>query len=534
MQSILKIKKKDNATVCILTSGIGSRLEEYTKDVNKALLVIEKKSALSHIIDNFPKNSNYIIAIGYKGELIKDFIKIHHPDINVKFVNVLNFNNKGSGPGTSLLKCKKYLQKEFFFVSCDTLWKKKIFNKKKYNWMGVTKVISKNMEMYCNLQAKNDLVSKFYDKKRVKNLSNLKTFVGLGFIKDFRIFWDGFKKNDKKQTEVQVIKGFENLVNNSVVKTINIDWSDIGTKINYEKLIKKTEKFNFSKLSQKVFISEKKVTKFFLDKKIIKKLYLKTKFNQKIFPNKVQFKKNFLSYDFENGKTLYNYYNLKYFKKFLLFLEKNLWIKRKKLNKKFINDCKIFYYNKTQSRIKKIFEKYPNLEKKNYIVNSQKVDSIKSIMKKIPWKDIFLGNQTKIHGDLQFDNIIYSKSKKFVLIDWRHQFGKNIFWGDLYYDYAKLLGGLEINYDFIKKNKFLINIQGNSIYLKSKKRPNKNLLINSLLKHAKRNKLNTSKIRIITGIIFLNMSPLHKAPFDKFLFYYGKYYLQKYLNDKLY
>ena len=179
------------------------------------------------------------------------------------------------------------------------------------------------------------------------------------------------------------------------------------------------------------------MTKFFSDKNIVKKLYLKTKFNHKLFPNKVHFKRNFLSYDFENGKTLYNYYNLKYFKKFLLFFEKNLWIKRKKLNKKFINDCKIFYYNKTQSRIKKIFEKYPNLEKKNYIVNSQKVDSIKSIMKKIPWKDIFLGNQTTIHGDLQFDNIIYSKSKKFTLIDWRHQSGKNNFWGDLYYDYAK-------------------------------------------------------------------------------------------------
>ena len=59
--------------------------------------------------------------------------------------------------------------------------------------------------------------------------------------------------------------------------------------------LKKTEKFNFSKLSQKVFISEKKVTKFFSDKNIVKKLYLKTKFNHKLFPNKVHFKRNFLS-----------------------------------------------------------------------------------------------------------------------------------------------------------------------------------------------------------------------------------------------
>ena len=115
MQNTLKLKDKNQATVCILTSGEGSRLDEYTKDINKALLVVKKKAALSHIIENFPKNSNFVISIGYKGKLVKDFIKIHHPDINVKFVKVDNYNKKGSGPGTSLLKCEKYLQKEFLF-----------------------------------------------------------------------------------------------------------------------------------------------------------------------------------------------------------------------------------------------------------------------------------------------------------------------------------------------------------------------------------------------------------------------------------
>ena len=91
MQNTLKLKDKNQATVCILTSGEGSRLDEYTKDINKALLVVKKKAALSHIIENFPKNSNFVISIGYKGKLVKDFIKIHHPDINVKFVKVDNY-----------------------------------------------------------------------------------------------------------------------------------------------------------------------------------------------------------------------------------------------------------------------------------------------------------------------------------------------------------------------------------------------------------------------------------------------------------
>ena len=56
------------------------------------------------------------------------------------------------------------------------------------------------------------------------------------------------------------------------------------------------------------------------------------------------------------------------------------------------------------------------------------------------------------HGDLQFDNIIYSKNK-FKLIDWRDSFdGRNK--GDIYYDFAKLLGGIDLNYKFIKKETF--------------------------------------------------------------------------------
>jgi hypothetical protein len=56
---------------------------------------------------------------------------------------------------------------------------------------------------------------------------------------------------------------------------------------------------------------------------------------------------------------------------------------------------------------------------------------------------------------LQFDNILYD-GKKFKLIDWRDSFGDSRE-GDLYYDFAKLLGGIEINYKLIKKNKFYYN-----------------------------------------------------------------------------
>ena len=102
-------------TVCILTSGVGSRLDHcYTANKNKSLLSIKKESILK-IFNNFPKNTKFIISIGYKSQQVKDFVKIHHPKLNVKFVNIKNFSGKKSGPALSLFKCKNYLQTPFFF-----------------------------------------------------------------------------------------------------------------------------------------------------------------------------------------------------------------------------------------------------------------------------------------------------------------------------------------------------------------------------------------------------------------------------------
>ena len=39
--------------LCILTSGVGSRLEDYSKDCNKALLSINKETILTKILKNF-------------------------------------------------------------------------------------------------------------------------------------------------------------------------------------------------------------------------------------------------------------------------------------------------------------------------------------------------------------------------------------------------------------------------------------------------------------------------------------------------
>ena len=65
--------------VVIPTSGIGSRLFKLTKNLNKSLIAINNKPAICHIIEKFPKNCHFVIPVGFKGHLVKDFLKISYP-----------------------------------------------------------------------------------------------------------------------------------------------------------------------------------------------------------------------------------------------------------------------------------------------------------------------------------------------------------------------------------------------------------------------------------------------------------------------
>ena len=212
----------------------------------------------------------------------------------------------------------------------------------------------------------------------------------------------------------------------------------------------------------------------------------------------------------------------------LTFLEKKLWkINKKKKIKKL---CKNFYFNKSMKRLKIFYKKYNLKFDKTNMINGTKTQSIEKILKKISWNKIFNGLPSPIHGDLQFDNIIFDKKNhKFKLIDWRENFAGNKIYGDLYYDLAKLRGGIDINYKKIKQNNFYFNEKKNLIKYSIKW--NNSELRKTFEQYIKDKNYSFYKINILTGLIFLNMSPLHNYPFDKLLFYHSKYFLNKIIND---
>ena len=521
-----------NITVCILTAGVGSRMEEYTKSFNKALLPINKKASISLILEKFPKNTKFVIATGYKKKQVKEFLKTNHPKNKFNFININNYEGKGSGPGLSLLKCKKYLNKPFFFVSCDTLWNKNQRFIQNENWMGIPIKKIYEKKNYCNLLCKNKRVLSIYDKIDTKK--NTKQFIGFAFIKDHKEFWEGIKKDQTKSKEPQVSAGFKNILKSKrKILEKRFDWIDIGTKEKYLKELIKHESFNFSKQSQYIYINEDRVTKYFENPQIIKNLVYKAKKNKKVYPKILKRGTNFLSYEYFDGQTYYNFYDPNKFKILLNYLNKNLWKKAYINQKDFQKKCLKFYRNKTEKRINLFKRKNKQISfVKNSVINNENVFSYNKLFKMINWKKISYGTPYHIHGDLQFDNILFNKfQKKFKLIDWRPDFLKNVVIGDIYYDFAKLLGGLILNYDFIKKNMFKISINNRKIFLRYKKRKNTDKCIKVLRNFAYYKGLSFKKIQIITGLIFLNMSPLHFKPFDIFLFQLGRLYLNNAIKN---
>jgi len=361
---------------------------------------------------------------------------------------------------------------------------------------------------------------KIYATKRYKH------FIGLAYIKDYNLFWSAFKSMKKNAGEYQVIDGFKKLIEFNTVKAKKFEWYDIGSFKNYNAAIKKYENFNFRKTNEFIYIDKNKITKFINSKIKVKKLITRTK-KIKLFPRIIKFKKQFIQYKYIPGEIFYNLVNKNNFNKLLYFLNTKLWIINKNENIKKL--CKKFYHTKTLERIELFLDKYNHKKDLKIKINGTLVPSIDILMSYVPWQKIYRGVPSKIHGDLQFDNIIFDK-KDFFLIDWREDFGGNLNYGDLYYDLAKMYGGILMSYKLMKKEEnFSCFVDQNIVNYDHKSEPILNEFKSIYERWIQDNNYDLDKVKLITSIIFLNMAPLHETEFGNLLFFKSKEMLQ---NDK--
>ena len=497
-------------TVIIPTAGLGSRMGNFTKNLNKALLPYKDRPVIGHIIDAFPRDTHFIIPVGYLADQVMDFCRVAYADRNITFVKIDDFTSERSGTAYTLKQCRDYVKGPFWYLPCDTYLNESIVDKVANNDCYFIKYVpEKDTYLYTMFELNDDNTIKDILFKETTP-ETWAAFTGLMYIHAYEDFWTSLDQLNSNEFIFTIKRGSD---------TASLEtWKDFGCPEIYQTELIKSQKFDFSKKDEITYIVNNRVVKWWLDGTVAEKKVRKAKVNPDVFPPNVSYSGNYMAYDFVPGQTLYEFNNPIAFGELLNYLESNVWQDYAVNVEAAAVD---FYKNKTLARIGKFLEKYPNLTPVT-TVDGVAVKSYKHYLDNIDWD--YLAKTCRpgfMHGDLQFDNIVINSAGEFKLIDWRHEFAGIVEYGDIYYDLAKMAGGLVINYANIKNHNFNVEVDGQAVTLSVPNIDNITVYQQRLKEYVNAQGLDYKKVQQLVPVIFWNMSPLHTAPFDIFLWYLG-------------
>ena len=94
----------------ILAGGLGTRLSEYTNSIPTPMVEVGGKPMLWHIMNLYAKYNykDFSVALGYKGEIIKEYFSNKHKDWNVDLIDT----GKNTMTGGRVKRLQKYIGKE--------------------------------------------------------------------------------------------------------------------------------------------------------------------------------------------------------------------------------------------------------------------------------------------------------------------------------------------------------------------------------------------------------------------------------------
>jgi len=101
--------------VVILAGGFGTRLSEYTKSIPKPMIDINGKPMIYYILKFYAKHGfkDFYIALGYKGQVIKNFFKKNSYGWNINLIET----GKKTMTGGRLKRLAKHLRNETFMMT---------------------------------------------------------------------------------------------------------------------------------------------------------------------------------------------------------------------------------------------------------------------------------------------------------------------------------------------------------------------------------------------------------------------------------
>jgi len=506
-------------TVLILAAGYGRRMGPFSRMVNKGLIPYDNKPLISHIMAKFDPETKFVVACGHMGQQVKDYISAVHSDKQVVYVDIPDYAEGNTGPATTIQLCAEHINGAFIWLSCDTLFDFDYKNKLDHNWIGVHPVNNDIAQDYCWVRRDGETITEIKNKQPSNQAVD--AFIGLMYCKDMQ-YVENLRAAGAKEAH-------QGLLSNLELRAHTVrEWKDFGTYDKWVELSAGLKEVSFPKPNELFYQDNGKIIKFTTDQTLAEKKVDRAGLNPAVMPTGIKRSGQFLVYNFVEGDIIYRQLTPELLDKLLEWANKDLW------KRKWFPDtediCRNFYFNKTMDRLTQFRVKYSDWSEPS-TVNGVAVKSIDEYLKMIDWDSLCSNTQWAfIHGDLQFENVIYnSVSDKFTCIDWRTDFGGDSY-GDLYYDLAKMAGGMILDYQAVKANKLEYSESNDNVTLNDCAIPNGLAYVSQLAEFCTASGLDWTKVQLLWCIIYLNMSPLHDAPFDKYLFALAQLQFSRYFQ----
>lgn len=531
---------KNNIRILILTGGsIPKEMEKVFGKIPSGLIPINGIPVIFKTIDNLLSEgySKISIAVGYKkNKIIQILIEKYREQIDFEFIHV----DYKLAPGNSIIESlKKIREKQLLVILGDTVIEKNLLQRKNYE---KDFVLSSNnfldSSKWCIIETKNGKIISIYEKENgIKQSSNFHALIGVYLFKDVKILRRVIRKiTEKRKIEIsQLLEEYNKIKPMYVVKSKN--WFDVGHRNNYfrsKKELLQSRFFNFIELDEKNGV----ITKKSQDNE-----KLKSEIDwYKIIPQKIKSKTpKIISYNEKESNLVMEYVQFPTLAELWLYGDTNLknWYRILEKLKEIIFEFNgeshhvkkqnyyQMYVEKTEKRINDLISqnsKFKRLFNENeLIINGKNYKNWKSIKDKIFDRIESLFNENDnclIHGDLCFSNILYNfNNNQYKLIDPRGKWGTTIF-GDIKYDVAKLRHSIIGGYDSINNGLFSIKYEKSTINL-TIYRPLIYTTISRKVDEWISEKWNLNKIKLIEGLLFISMLPLHQDNFKKQLAFYS-------------
>jgi NDP-sugar pyrophosphorylase family protein len=532
----------DNIHVLILSAGkIEKELESIFGSIPSGLIPLHGKPVIFLIIDKLLKEGFKKVSIttGFKKEILEKIISEQYKDqIKLNFITT-DFEKP---PGNSILSAiEKIREPRLLVILGDTLVENELSNLIQKNNDFV--LVSNNFERsanWCIITLKDKKLDLIFDKKKDLEKNNGQyALVGVYHFDDLALLKQ-VSANFKEQERIEISDLIKKYKEQKVISTeICKQWYDVGHVENYftsKQMLLKARYFNslrFDKSSEIVTKTSENIQKLIDEIEWYKQIPNNL---SKLIPKIIDFsqsKKPFLKLEYVKYPTLaelwlYSNFSPKLWMEILENLIKILSQFKKYPKFVSVGDYNLIYKIKTEDRINELMSSNEYfkriLEEDILFVNGKKYHNWFVIKKQVELKIRDLYDEQDnclIHGDLCFSNIFYGfKNKNFKLIDPRGKWGSDMC-GDLKYDVAKLRHSIVGGFDTITNGLCSASLsENNQIVMKIFKPKNDQEVCNYLDKLIQK-QWNLNEIKLIEGLLFISMLPLHKDHFERQLAFYS-------------